>query len=173
MPPFTSATRANRFLARFLRFLRVISVITCSSGHVLAALSLGTAVGACFNPPAQAVMFSCTPDDAVCPGGYSCEADGCCHRDGSDIEANFGGCGLGQGPGASDPGTDTTAAPTTTSATTGEPDPSTSSSTSSDTSTSTGTTGDTSGTTADTGTDTGSSSAGTTGSTGSIEPANL
>lgn len=139
--------------------------LTWSPGHVLTALVFGTAVGACFNPPAQAVMFSCTPDEAVCPDGYSCEADGCCHRDGGDIEANLGGCGLGQAASASDPatGAGTTDAPTTT---TTESDPSTSSSTSSDTSTSTG---DTS-TSTDTGTGTESSSAGTTGS---VEPANL
>jgi len=155
MSPFTSATRVNRLLACSRRPL-----LGWPYGHVLAALALGTALGACFNPPAQAVMFSCTPDDAVCPGGYSCEADGCCHRDGSDVEADFGACGLGQGPSASDPSTATTDVPTTTSATTttGEPDASTSS------------TGTSTSTDADTGADTGSSSAGTTGS---ARPANL
>ncbi len=172
MPPVTSATRVDRLLACLRRPL-LTCFLSWPPGHVLAALALGTALGACFNPPAQAVMFSCTPDDAVCPGGYTCEADGCCHRDGSDVEANFGACGLGTGASASDPSTGTagtTDAPTTTSATTGEPDPSTSSDPGTSSSTSTGTTGTSTSTGTDTGADTGSSSAGTTGS---AVPANL
>ncbi|MEM9455958.1 MAG: hypothetical protein AAGF11_17390 [Myxococcota bacterium] len=42
------------------------------------------------------MQFSCDPDDAPqCPEGYSCEADGCCHLDGSDFDENEGACQLG------------------------------------------------------------------------------
>ncbi len=105
-------------------------------------------------------MFSCSSEvDAVCPDGYTCEADGCCHRDGSDVAAEFGGCGLGKGDSAG-PTTAATDATTTSSASTsatsgtsatstGEPD--------------TGTTGDTDASTdASTGADSESSSAGIT-----------
>lgn len=153
-------------------------------GHVLAgvaaALVLGTTLGACFNPPAADVMFSCDPAAAgTCPNGYTCEADGCCHRDGSDVEADFGGCGLGKGASAgptTTPTTATTGAPdttdapttgtaadtTTTTATTGSSGStgSTGSSGEPDTST-TGTTGTSGG--SDSGSSSGSSSAGTTG----------
>ena len=56
-------------------------------------------VSACFQPPAPDVSFACEPSDPdrdVCPPGYACELDGCCHRDGSDVEAHFGDCALGQ-----------------------------------------------------------------------------
>jgi hypothetical protein len=131
-------------------------------GHVLAALSLGTALGACFNPPAAAVMFSCPDAASPCPAGYSCEADGCCHRDGSDVAADYGACGLGgpaTGPlpgdtstGTTDDSTSTDAstAPTTGSSSTGTPDLST--------------TGDTTGTSgADTSDSTGASTSASTG----------
>lgn len=60
-------------------------------------LALGAVLGgACFNAPRPAVQFSCDPDEAPqCPAGYTCEADGCCHLDGSDYEANVGACQLG------------------------------------------------------------------------------
>jgi hypothetical protein len=62
--------------------------------RVFAALLLGI-VGACFDAPAGAVMFSCDPDDApACPSGYTCESDGCCHKNGSDVDANLGACKL-------------------------------------------------------------------------------
>lgn len=56
------------------------------------------AVGAagCFNLPADDVTFTCDPKGtASCPDGYSCESDGCCHRDGSDVTARSGECRLG------------------------------------------------------------------------------
>ena len=60
------------------------------------------ALGACFDPPADDVLFSCDPaSSAACPADYACEMDGCCHRKGSDVEANFGACSLA---GASDGG---------------------------------------------------------------------
>lgn len=60
---------------------------------VLAGLLAG-----CFDAPAAAVMFSCEPDGAsACPDGYSCEADGCCHRDGTDVAAHLGECRLAGG----------------------------------------------------------------------------
>ena len=50
---------------------------------------------ACFSAPSADVQFSCDLDDApACPDGYTCRDDGCCHRDGSDFEANEGGCRL-------------------------------------------------------------------------------
>lgn len=59
-----------------------------------AALVLGIA-GACFDAPDGAVMFSCEPDEAPqCPSGYTCESDGCCHKNGSDVDANLGACKL-------------------------------------------------------------------------------
>ncbi len=85
----------------------------------------GLVVG-CFDAPAAAVMFSCEPEGAsACPDGYSCEADGCCHRDGTDVAAHLGECKLaggtdgattalpGTSSGSSSSGTDAT--------TTGEP----------------------------------------------------
>lgn len=83
---------------------------TWPRGHVLRAIPCGLLTGlltsllmgllvgllpACFNPPADAVMFACTPEAPDCPADYTCADDGCCHRDGSDIAANYGACGLG------------------------------------------------------------------------------
>jgi hypothetical protein len=82
--------------------------------HVLFALSFGT--GACFNPPAADVMFTCDLEAApACPDGYTCQDDGCCHRDGSDVEANRGACRIGGGPDptAADTGATAATAPTT------------------------------------------------------------
>lgn len=62
---------------------------------------VGLAIGvlaACFTPPDEDVLFSCDPDSApTCPEQYTCEADGCCHRDGTDVEASFGACRLTAG----------------------------------------------------------------------------
>lgn len=86
--------------------------------------TLGVACGllvGCFDAPAAAVMFSCDPESAPsCPDGYACEADGCCHRNGSDVAAHLGECKL-QG------GTDgaTTMLPVTSSDSTGTTDSST------------------------------------------------
>lgn len=71
--------------------------------------ALGLLIGlsvACFEAPSDSVIFSCDPDSApACPPGYTCEADGCCHRDGSDVEEHFGACRLS--------GTDTGSGPPT------------------------------------------------------------
>ena len=76
------APRSTRLLA-----------ITASLG----AFALG-AISACFNAPASDVLFSCASgDEPACPSGYGCEADGCCHKDGSDVQAQLGGCALGFG----------------------------------------------------------------------------
>ena len=73
-------------------------------GYALLGLAGGIVVG-CFDAPAADVMFSCDPATApACPDGYSCEADGCCHRDGTDVAANLGACKLG---GDTQPGTGT------------------------------------------------------------------
>lgn len=118
-------------------------------------LSLALVAGftlACFTPPTNDVLFSCDPiADDRCPSGYTCEADGCCHKDGTDVQATYGACGLGGNETGIGSETDTTGSETDT----------TSTDTSTDT-TSTDTTGtDTTGTdstdttdTTDTGTDT-------------------
>ena len=81
---------------------------------------VGVALGisaACFTPPNDDVLFSCDRDEApTCPDSYTCEADGCCHRDGSDVEASFGACRLTSGS-ISETGT-----PTTTSGSSGSSD---------------------------------------------------
>jgi len=71
---------------------------------------------ACFDPPDRAVQFRCESMGAdACPSGYRCEADGCCHRAGSDLEANWNACYI------ADPGnTGTTAASSTSSSSTTE-----------------------------------------------------
>ncbi len=62
--------------------------------HGIAAL-LGVAL-ACFQAPDDDVIFACDPiADPRCPPGYACEADGCCHREGSDVQASWGACVLG------------------------------------------------------------------------------
>lgn len=67
--------------------------------------------GACFDAPRPAVQFSCDPAEAPqCPAGYTCEADGCCHLDGSSYEDHVGACklgGLGGTAGGSGSGTGT------------------------------------------------------------------
>lgn len=64
---------------------------------LLVGLVLG-AISACFDAPADDVLFSCSSgSEPACPEGYSCESDGCCHKAGSDVQANLGGCALGFG----------------------------------------------------------------------------
>lgn len=61
----------------------------------LAAIWLGL-VAACFDAPAAAVMFTCdVASEPACPAGYTCQSDGCCHADGSDVAAHAGECMLG------------------------------------------------------------------------------
>ncbi len=108
----------------------------------VAAVAVLAALWGCFSAPSADVLFACDPEDApACPPEYTCQPDGCCHRDGSDVEASAGACNSG-GTSGFDPnasGTDT--------------DPSTGADTDTDTGTDTGTDTDT-----DTGTDTGTSS---------------
>lgn len=63
-----------------------------------ATLSFGAVLGltaACFDPPAEDVLFSCNASHPTpCPPDYTCEKDGCCHREGSDVEAMLGACSL-------------------------------------------------------------------------------
>lgn len=65
----------------------------------IAGLLVGLGSGAlmsCFTAPSDDVLFSCELDgDDSCPPDYRCEADNCCHRIGSDIEASLGSCALG------------------------------------------------------------------------------
>mgnify|MGYP000203100480 CR=1 FL=1 len=71
---------------------------------LLSALAFG-AISACFNAPADDVLFSCAAGkEPACPEGYSCERDGCCHKDGSDVDANLGACALGLGGDGSESG---------------------------------------------------------------------
>lgn len=78
------------------------------------SLAFGLLLGSlasCFSPPTDDVLFSCElDDDDRCPPDYRCEPDNCCHKIGSDVEANFGGCALGGnsgGTGESETETDT------------------------------------------------------------------
>jgi hypothetical protein len=62
---------------------------------VLVTALIGGVGISCFNPPSDDVLFSCDPDKASeCPDRYVCEDDGCCHRKGSDVDANYGACAL-------------------------------------------------------------------------------
>jgi hypothetical protein len=71
----------------------------------------GVLASACFTPPSAAVQFSCDLDGAsACPPGYTCQTDGCCHRNGTDPEANAGACRLGAQTGTTGTGTGTDAA---------------------------------------------------------------
>jgi hypothetical protein len=80
-------------------------------GHVALVSLLGLAagmLGACFSPPSDDVLFSCEYDgEDTCPPDYSCEPDNCCHRIGSDVDANLGGCALGGNSGGTSTGTET------------------------------------------------------------------
>jgi hypothetical protein len=64
-------------------------------GRISALGLLFGLAAACFEAPSDSVVFSCDPESApACPPGYTCEEDGCCHRDGSDVEEHFGKCRL-------------------------------------------------------------------------------
>jgi hypothetical protein len=127
---------------------------------VLAVLVLGAGLGACFNAPAADVMFGCVDDEAACPAGYTCEADGCCHRDGSDVEAHLGECQLGGGQ-----ATEATSSASSTSGATGETSGGETTSVPSTTS-GTDTTDTTAGSTTSTTTGTSDATTGETGETG-------
>ena len=75
------------------------------------ALAVALAVGGlsgCFSLPDDDVTFACDPDDAPgCPDGYTCQPDGCCHRNGSKFKQNEGACRLGGGSGTGGTGTGT------------------------------------------------------------------
>jgi hypothetical protein len=133
--------------------------------HVLMTMAFGAGLSGCFNPPGEAVLFACDAETApTCPAGYSCEADDCCHRDGSDLEAELGSCRIGGGMSATDPATGP--ASTTTTDTNNTATASTTStatdSTASSGSVTTSTASSGAGTSGSSGGDTGSSDAGTT-----------
>jgi hypothetical protein len=78
-----------------------------TAGRLALALAFASGLfAACFSPPSDDVLFACEPDgDDRCPPDYRCEADGCCHRIGTDVDASFGDCALGGnsgGPGPTD-----------------------------------------------------------------------
>ena len=126
---------------------RARAVLLACSLAVLA----GLAAGACFNPPSAAVMFACDPSgSSACPAGYTCQDDGCCHKDGTDDPADDGACKLGGGGGG--------ASSEATSEATGSTGAATSSTTTA------GTT-DTGGTSTDTGSSSSSTGPQTTGTT--------
>ena len=62
---------------------------------LVVALGVGVAVGACFTAPQPAVQFSCDVDTAPeCPPDYTCQSDGCCHLNGSNVDDHLGECQL-------------------------------------------------------------------------------
>jgi len=70
----------------------------------LCAIVVAVAIlpSACFEVPEGDVYFSCEPDARdECPPDYTCQADGCCHRNGSDAEASWNACRLSGNTGTS------------------------------------------------------------------------
>lgn len=101
----------------------------------LTAVAVLAALWGCFSAPSADVLFACDPQNAPqCPPDYSCEADGCCHRNGSDVQASAGACNSAGTSGFDPSGTDTDT--DTGDTDTGDTDPS-------DTDTDTGSEGDT------------------------------
>jgi hypothetical protein len=77
-------------LARISRTVRIVRM-----GALLVGFGSG-ALMSCFVAPNDDVLFSCEFEgDDSCPPDYRCEADNCCHRIGSDVEATLGSCALG------------------------------------------------------------------------------
>lgn len=77
--------------------------------RVLAVAVIAAAWG-CFSAPSADVLFSCDPADAPeCPPDYTCESDGCCHRNGSDVEASRNACNSAATSGFDPTDTDTDA----------------------------------------------------------------
>jgi hypothetical protein len=65
-------------------------------GLRIVAVAVVAAAWGCFSAPSADVLFSCDPSDAPeCPPDYTCESDGCCHRNGSDVEASRNACNSG------------------------------------------------------------------------------
>lgn len=63
---------------------------------LLGATVIATAAVSCFQEPDGDVTFACDPIAApACPEGYACQADGCCHKEGSPYLENEGACRLG------------------------------------------------------------------------------
>lgn len=80
---------------RLVRVLRIAGLLVGLGSGVLMS---------CFAAPKDDVLFSCEFEgDDTCPPDYRCEADSCCHRIGSDVEATLGSCALGGNSGM--PGT--------------------------------------------------------------------
>ncbi len=103
----------------------------------LTAVAVLAALWGCFSAPSADVLFACDPQNAPqCPPDYSCEADGCCHRNGSDVQASAGACNSAGTSGFDPSGTDTDTDTDTGDTDTGDTDPS-------DTDTDTGSEGDT------------------------------
>ena len=79
-------------------------------------MGLGVVLAACFTAPARDVQFSCDVVTApACPPDYTCQTDGCCHKDSSDPGDKRGAChgfDSGTGAGTADTGI-TTAGPST------------------------------------------------------------
>jgi len=74
----------------------------------LLLVGIAAAAWGCFSAPSADVLFSCDPENAPqCPPEYSCQSDGCCHRDGSDVEGSRGACNSNATTGMSLSGTDT------------------------------------------------------------------
>ena len=75
----------------------------------LLAVGLAGATWGCFSAPSADVLFSCDPESAPqCPPEYTCQSDGCCHRDGSDVDASRGACNSSATSGLISPDTDPT-----------------------------------------------------------------
>jgi hypothetical protein len=131
--------------------------------HVLMTMAVGAALGACFNPPADAVLFACDPEAApTCPDGYTCEVDGCCHRDGSDIDATLGSCRIGGGMSGASAASDSDASASSGASTSSGASDSSGASGAVTSSTASSGPSDSSGTSGSTGADTGSSDASAT-----------
>jgi hypothetical protein len=84
------------------RLARIVRI-----GGLLVGFGSG-ALMSCFVAPNDDVLFSCEFEgDDSCPPDYRCEADNCCHRIGSDVEATLGSCALGGNSSGTGTGTGT------------------------------------------------------------------
>lgn len=81
----------------------------------IAAVAVLAALWGCFSAPSADVLFACDPASAPqCPPDYTCESDGCCHRNGSDVQESAGACNSAGTSGFDPSGTDTDPAGTDT-----------------------------------------------------------